>query len=160
MAGGFMLRWLWLSALVIALDQASKLLVDASMQLYESIELLPVFQLTYVRNPGASFSFLAQAGGWQRWLFVAIATSASTAIVYWLTQLPKDRRWEAAAWALVLGGAVGNLIDRISYGYVIDFIDVFYQRWHFPAFNVADSAITVGVAILLVDALLIARHTE
>jgi signal peptidase II len=155
-----MLKWLWLSALVIVLDQATKHWVDATMQLYETIEWLPVFQLTYVRNTGASFSFLAGAGGWQRWLFVGIATTASIAIVFWLRQLSKQRCWEAAAWALVLGGALGNLIDRIRYGYVIDFLDAFYQHWHFPAFNVADSAITVGVAILLVDGLVVARRTE
>lgn len=155
-----MLKWLWLSALVIVVDQASKRLVDASMRLYETIELFPLFQLTYVRNTGASFSFLAQAGGWQRWLFVGIASTASIAMVFWLKHLPEGRRWEAAAWALVLGGAVGNLIDRVAYGYVIDFLDAFYQGWHFPAFNVADSAITVGVGILLVDAFFMARHTE
>jgi len=155
-----MLKWLWLSALVILLDQASKRLVDTSMQLYETIELLPLLQLTYVRNTGASFSLLAQAGGWQRWLFVGIASTASVAMVYWLKHLPQERRWEAAAWALVLGGALGNLIDRIAYGYVIDFLDAFYQNWHFPAFNVADSAITVGVGILLVDALLVSRRAE
>lgn len=155
-----MLKWLWLSALVIALDQASKLLVDATMQLYETVELLPLFQLTYVRNTGASFSFLAQAGGWQRWLFVGIASAASVAMVFWLKHLPKERHWEAAAWALVLGGAMGNLIDRIAYGYVIDFLDAFYRHWHFPAFNVADSAITVGVGILLVEAFITSRQAE
>lgn len=155
-----MLKWLWLTALVIVLDQVSKRLVVATMQLYETIELLPFFQLTYVRNTGASFSLLAGAGGWQRWLFVGIASFASVAIVFWLMRLPKDKHWEAAAWALVLGGALGNLIDRIAYGYVIDFLDVFYQRWHFPAFNVADSAITVGVGVLLVDVLILARKAE
>lgn len=155
-----MLKWLWLTALVIVLDQASKLLVDATMQLHETIELLPLFQLTYVRNTGASFGFLAQAGGWQRWLFVGIASTASFAMIFWLKRLPKDRRWEAAAWSLVLAGALGNLIDRIAYGYVIDFFDAFYQHWHFPAFNVADSAITVGVGILLVEALIEPRRVE
>jgi len=156
-----MLKWLWLSVLVIVLDQATKLLVDSSLELYETVKLFPMFQFTYVRNTGASFSFLAQAGGWQRWLFVGIAAAASIAMVFWLRHLPKGRNWEAAAWALVLGGALGNLIDRVAYGYVIDFLDAFYQRWHFPAFNVADSAITVGVGILLVDALLMSsRHPE
>lgn len=155
-----MLKWLWLTALVIVVDQASKLLVDATMQLHETIELLPLFQLTYVRNTGASFGFLAQAGGWQRWLFVGIASTASFAMIFWLKRLPKDRRWEAAAWSLVLAGALGNLIDRIAYGYVIDFFDAFYQHWHFPAFNVADSAITVGVGILLVEALIEPRRVE
>jgi signal peptidase II len=129
----------------------SKRLVDTSMQLYQSIELIPFFQLTYLRNQGAAFSFLSQAGGWQRWFFVGLAVTASGLICYWLTRLGKHQRWEAAAWALILGGALGNLIDRVLYGYVIDFLDVYYGEWHWPAFNVADSAITVGVAMLLID---------
>ena len=155
-----MLKWLWLSVLVVVLDQASKWVVDRSMELYESIKLVPLFQLTYVRNTGAAFSFLAHAGGWQRWFFIGLSMVASVAIAFWIKRLPKGRVWEAAAWSLVLGGALGNLIDRIAYGYVIDFLDAFYQNWHFPAFNVADSAITVGVAILLVDAALNIRHAE
>ncbi|CAL1241776.1 signal peptidase II [Candidatus Methylocalor cossyra] len=147
-----MLRWLWLSALVIALDQLTKRLIDASMDVYQSIALLPSFQLTYLRNQGAAFSFLAQAGGWQRWFFIALAVAASAFICHWLYRLERGRCWEAAAWALILGGALGNLIDRIVYGYVIDFLDVYYGEWHWPAFNVADSAITVGVALLLIDA--------
>jgi signal peptidase II len=146
-----MLAWLWLSAVVIVLDQLSKRLVDTSMQLYQSIELIPFFQLTYLRNQGAAFSFLSQAGGWQRWFFVGLAVTASGLICYWLKRLEKHQRWEAAAWALILGGALGNLIDRVLYGYVIDFLDVYYGEWHWPAFNVADSAITVGVAMLLID---------
>lgn len=146
-----MLKWLWLSAFVIAADQATKQLIDRSMQLFESIDLLPFFQLTYLRNTGAAFSFLAAAGGWQRWMFVGLALSASGAIGYWLHRLDKSQRFEAAAWALVLGGAVGNMIDRVVLGYVIDFLDFYYAEWHFPPFNVADSAITVGVGMLLLD---------
>jgi signal peptidase II len=152
-----MLKWLWLSGLVIALDQLTKRLVDASMQWYETIELVPFFQLTYLRNQGAAFSFLSQAGGWQRWFFILLSVAASAAISIWLKRLRPDQRWEAIAWALVLGGALGNLIDRIAYGYVIDFLDVFYREWHWPAFNVADSAITVGVIMLLVDAIRVRR---
>jgi signal peptidase II len=148
-----MLNWLWLSALVVGLDQLTKQMVDRSMELYESVGLLPFFQLTYLRNQGAAFSFLSQAGGWQRWFFIGLAVIASSAICYWLSRLGKGQRWEAAAWALVLGGALGNLIDRILYGYVIDFLDVFYGEWHWPAFNVADSAITIGVTMLLIDSL-------
>jgi signal peptidase II len=153
-----MLKWLWLTALVIVLDQTSKLLVDHNMELFESITVIPMFQLTYVRNTGAAFNFLAHAGGWQRWFFIVLSLAASIAISIWLNNLPKDRKWEAAAWALVLGGALGNLIDRISYGYVIDFLDAYYQQWHFPAFNVADSAITIGVAMLLIDVVLASRR--
>lgn len=154
-----MLYWLWLSAGVVALDQLTKWLVDTSLPLYESIELLPFFELTYLRNPGAAFSFLAQAGGWQRWFFIGLAVTASGLIGYWLRRLDRDRHWEAAAWALVLGGAVGNLIDRVVYGYVIDFLDFFYDVHHFPPFNVADSAITVGVAMLLIDSFRGTRET-
>lgn len=146
-----MLNWLWLSAVVLVLDQATKRLVDTSMQLYQTIELIPSFQLTYMRNQGAAFSFLSGAGGWQRWFFIGLALLASVFICFWLKRLDRAQRWEAVAWALVLGGALGNLIDRILYGYVIDFLDVYYGDWHWPAFNIADSAITVGVVMLLLD---------
>lgn len=144
-------HWLWLSLIVLALDQATKWIVDRSMHVYQTIELLPFFQLTYLRNQGAAFSFLSEAGGWQRWFFVALSIAFSVGILFWLTRMPSGRRWEAIAWALVLGGAVGNLIDRALLGYVIDFLDVFYGSWHWPAFNVADSAITVGIGMLLID---------
>jgi signal peptidase II len=144
-----MLIWLWLSALVIVIDQITKRIVDTTMQLYQSIELIPYFQLTYLRNQGAAFSFLSGAGGWQRWFFIGLAGIASVFICFWLKKLNRSQRWEAIAWSLVLGGALGNLIDRILYGYVIDFLDVYIGDWHWPAFNVADSAITVGVVMLL-----------
>jgi signal peptidase II len=146
-----MLIWLWLSALVIVVDQITKRIVDTTMQLYQSIELIPYFQLTYMRNQGAAFSFLSGAGGWQRWFFIGLAVIASVFICFWLKKLNRSQRWEAIAWSLVLGGALGNLIDRIIYGYVIDFLDVYIGDWHWPAFNVADSAITLGVAMLLLD---------
>jgi signal peptidase II len=146
-----MLVWLWLSALVIVVDQVTKRVIDSAMQLHQTIELVPYFQLTYMRNQGAAFSFLSGAGGWQRWFFIGLAIVASVFIFVWLWKLDPSRRREAVAWALVLGGALGNLIDRILYGYVIDFLDVYVGDWHWPAFNVADSAITVGVALLLLD---------
>ena len=148
-----MLNWLWLSAAVLLIDQVTKRVVDTSMQLYQTIEILPSFQFTYLRNEGAAFSFLSSAGGWQRWFFIGLALTASGFICFWLKRLDRAQRFEASAWALVLGGALGNLIDRILYGYVIDFLDVYYGDWHWPAFNVADSAITVGVAMLLLDSL-------
>ena len=148
-----MLIWLWLSALVLVIDQLTKRVVDTSMQLHQTIELIPFFQLTYMRNQGAAFSFLSGAGGWQRWFFIGLAVIASVFICFWLKRLANTQRWEAIAWALVLGGALGNLIDRIIYGYVIDFLDVYYGDWHWPAFNVADSAITLGVILLLMDSL-------
>lgn len=144
-----MLRWLWLSGLVLFLDQSTKLWVDAAMRLHETIQLAPFFRLTYVRNQGAAFSFLSEAGGWQRWFFILLSIGASVMIGIWLSRLGSAERWQAAALALILGGALGNLIDRVAYGYVIDFLDFFYGNWHWPAFNIADSAITVGVILLL-----------
>jgi signal peptidase II len=146
-----MLKWLWLSVLAIVLDQASKLMINGSMQLYESIPLLPFFNLTYVHNKGAAFSFLSEAGGWQRWFFAALALIISVILSVWLARLKKHETLLALALSLVLGGAVGNLIDRLAYGYVIDFLDVYYDTWHWPAFNIADSAITLGVALMLVE---------
>jgi signal peptidase II len=147
-----MLIWLWLSALIIVIDQLTKKLVDSSMKLYQTIELIPHVQLTYMRNKGAAFSFLSGGGGWQRWLFITLAIAASGFIYTWLKQLKRTQRQEAIAWALILGGALGNLIDRVIFGYVIDFMDIYYEQYHWPAFNVADSAITIGVVTLLIDA--------
>lgn len=152
-----MLKWLWLSALAIVLDQASKQAVDAGMQLYESIKVMPFLNLTYVHNAGAAFSFLSDAGGWQRWFFAVLATTISFVLVIWLTRLKKHEILLGAALALILGGALGNLIDRVAYGYVIDFIEVYYQHWHFPVFNIADSAITLGVALLLLESMGVGR---
>ena len=146
-----MLKWLWVSVLSLLLDQASKLAVDGSMQLFESIPLLPYFNLTYVHNTGAAFSFLSDAGGWQRWLFAGLAVVMSSIIGLWLARLKQHETLMAVALALVLGGAIGNLIDRVAYGYVIDFLDVYYQDWHWPAFNIADSAICVGVFLMLLE---------
>lgn len=146
-----MLKWLWLTLLAIVLDQGSKLMVDSSMQLYQSIPLLPFFKLTYVHNTGAAFSFLAQAGGWQRWFFAGLALVISVIIAVWLSRLQKHETLLAVSLSLILGGAVGNLIDRLAYGYVIDFLDVYYDTWHWPAFNIADSAITLGVVLMLLE---------
>ena len=146
-----MLKWLALSLLAVVLDQASKWAVDSSMQLYQSIPLVPYFNLTYVRNTGAAFSFLSEAGGWQRWFFAGLAIVISIVIAVWLARLKQHETLLAVALSLVLGGAIGNLIDRLAYGYVIDFLDVYYQTWHWPAFNVADSAITLGVVLMLLE---------
>ncbi|MGA9856044.1 MAG: signal peptidase II [Gammaproteobacteria bacterium] len=147
-------RWLWLSAAVIVLDRITKYLISSHLGLYDSIVLLPVFNLTLIHNTGAAWSFLAGASGWQRWLFIVLALAVSLGIIVWLRYLPRTRhRWRAAALALVLGGALGNVIDRIAHGYVIDFIQVHYHGWYFPAFNVADSAITVGAIMLVFEGL-------
>lgn len=150
--------WLWLSAAVIVLDQLSKYIVAGHLALYDSIRVLPVFNLVLLHNTGAAWSFLAGASGWQRWFFVLLALAVSAAIIVWLWRLPRvGFRWRAAALALVLGGALGNVIDRVRLGYVIDFIQVHYQNWYYPAFNLADSAITIGAFMLIVEGLFF-RH--
>lgn len=146
-----MLKWLALSLLAVVLDQVSKWAIDSSMQLYQSIPLVPYFNLTYLRNTGAAFSFLSEAGGWQRWFFAGLAIVISAVIGVWLARLKEHETVLAVALSLVLGGAIGNLIDRLAYGYVIDFLDVYYQTWHWPAFNIADSAITLGVILMLLE---------
>jgi signal peptidase II len=146
-----MLKWLWLSLLAILLDQGSKLAIASTMHLYQSFQIMPYFRLTYVHNTGAAFSFLSEAGGWQRWFFAGLALVISIVITVWLARLKQHETLLAVALSLVLGGAMGNLIDRLVYGYVIDFLDVYYQTWHWPAFNIADSAITLGVILMLVE---------
>jgi signal peptidase II len=113
--------------------------------------VMPFLNITYVHNTGAAFSFLSSAGGWQRWFFVVIAVVAVVILTVWLKRLEPDEGWLALSLSLILGGAIGNLYDRIAYGYVIDFLDTYYQQWHWPVFNIADSAISVGVVILLLD---------
>lgn len=148
-----MLKWLWLSVVVVALDQWSKYLVTDSLQLFQSIPLMPSLNLVLVHNSGAAFSFLSDAGGWQRWFFTVVAVVVSIVIVVWMARLKQGERWLAVALSLILGGALGNVWDRIVHGYVVDFVDVYYGDWHWPAFNVADSAIMVGAALLIIDAL-------
>jgi len=148
-------RWLPASLAVILLDQLTKGWIERSYALYESTSVLPVLDITRLHNAGAAFSFLAGAGGWQRWAFTALAMVVSAAIVVWLRALAaRTQTMLAAGLALVLGGAVGNVLDRIEHGYVVDFIHVHWGRAYFPAFNVADAAITVGAGLLLLDALL------
>ena len=153
-------KWFGLSFLTILLDQWSKLSVTSTMKLYESIEITSFFNLTYVRNEGAAFSFLSDAGGWQRWLFSGLAFMISMMIVVWLLRLKKQEFLLAVALSLVLGGAIGNLIDRVAYGYVIDFLDVYYSGWHWPAFNVADSAICIGVFLMLLESIGVGRAEQ
>lgn len=151
--------WLWLSAAVIVLDQLSKWLVVSHLAVYDSIRVLPVFNLVLIHNPGAAWSFLAGASGWQRWFFTILALVVSAAIVVWMRFLPRrEYRWRAIALALVLAGALGNVIDRLWHGYVIDFLQFHYQGWYYPAFNLADSAITVGAAMLILEGLFSRRR--
>jgi len=151
--------WLLLSVAVVLADQASKLYIVRHFMEFEFIRLLPILDITRMHNVGAAFSFLASASGWQRWVFIGLAVVVSLGIIVWLVRLPGNaHRLLAAGLALVLGGAVGNLIDRVRIGYVVDFIHFHWERAYFPAFNVADSAITVGAACLLLDALFEAKR--
>jgi signal peptidase II len=147
------LAWLWLSVVVLLLDQLSKVYFEGTLSLYQQIVVIPdYFSWTLAYNTGAAFSFLADAAGWQRWFFAAIALVVSVVLVVWLKRLKAHETWLAVALALVLGGAIGNLFDRVAYGHVIDFILVHWQnRWYFPAFNLADSAITLGAILLALD---------
>ena len=153
--------WLLLSTAIVVLDQITKLLVIENMTLYQRVQITSFFDLVRLHNTGAAFSFLADASGWQNWLFTGIAVVVSVGILYWLVTLPaKDRRTLAMGLALVLGGAVGNVIDRSSYGYVVDFILLHYQEWSYPAFNIADSAITCGVILILYDGVVLDRRRQ
>ncbi|KFX71629.1 peptidase A8 [Pseudomonas taeanensis MS-3] len=147
------LAWLWLSLLVFVVDQASKFYFDSSLSMYQQIVIIPdYFSWTLAYNTGAAFSFLAGASGWQRWLFAAIAIAVSAVLVVWLKRLKPEETWLAVALALVLGGALGNLVDRVLLGHVVDFILLHWQnRWYFPAFNFADAAITLGAILLALD---------
>ena len=151
--------WLLLSALVVLADQLSKAYIASHFLEFEFTRILPVLDRTCMHNIGAAFSFLASASGWQRWVFIGLAVAVSIGITIWLLRLPRGAHTLlAAGLALVLGGALGNVIDRIRLGYVIDFIHFHWDRAYFPAFNVADSAITVGAAFLVLDALLEGRR--
>jgi len=151
--------WLVLSAVVVLLDQISKAYIARHFLEFEFTRVLAVLDITCMHNVGAAFSFLASASGWQRWVFIGLAVVVSIGLVVWLFKLPRGAQpLLAAGLALVLGGALGNVIDRIRLGYVVDFIHFHWDRAYFPAFNVADSAITVGAACLLLDALLEAKR--
>ncbi len=144
-------RFLWIALIALILDQWTKTAVVANMELYQSIQVTGFFNLTYVHNYGAAFSFLHQAGGWQRWLFTGIALIVSGLILWWLRQTNREQIMLPCAFSFILGGALGNVYDRIVRGYVIDFLDFYYQQWHWPAFNIADSAIFIGASLLIID---------
>lgn len=150
-------KWLGVSVLVIVLDQLTKYLAEVHLVYGAPLAVVPSFNLTLLYNRGAAFSFLDEAGGWQRWFFVSVSLLASMALLVWLRKLHAHQWRLALALSLVLGGAVGNLIDRLWTGHVVDFIQVYYSSWYFPAFNVADSAITVGAVLLIWDSLF-GRH--
>ena len=153
------LRWLWLSLLVILLDLGSKYLAESQLSYATPVPLLPVFDLTLLYNTGAAFSFLAGAGGWQRWFFVTIALGMCAFLLHWMRRTPARKRWLGIGLALVLGGALGNLFDRIVHGHVVDFISLHWAGYYFPAFNIADTAITLGTLALLADMLFSGNET-
>ena len=145
--------WLGVSVLVVLLDWKSKQIASEFLVLYRPHEIFSWLNMTLAHNYGAAFSFLSNAGGWQRWLFTGLAAVVTLVLIVWLLRLQPGEKLTAAALGLIIGGAVGNLIDRINNGYVVDFIDVYYRDWHWPAFNLADSAITGGVILLVIDGL-------
>ncbi|WP_262927152.1 signal peptidase II [Phytohalomonas tamaricis] len=147
------LRWLWLAVIVVVIDLGSKALVSATLSYGRPVEVLPFFNLTLLHNTGAAFSFLAEHAGWQRWLFAAIAVAAVTGLTVWLSRLKASERLTALAIALIIGGALGNLYDRLMLGYVVDFLSFHWGGYFYPAFNVADSAITVGAVALIWESL-------
>ncbi|MCG2581431.1 MAG: signal peptidase II [Marinobacter sp.] len=148
---GAKLKWLWLAVLVIALDLGTKAMATAMLTYGNPVPVIPSFNLTLLHNTGAAFSFLAGADGWQRWFFVVLAIGVSVALVVWLRSLKHYETWLAVAIALILGGALGNVYDRIVHGYVVDFLHFYWQDWHFPAFNLADTAITIGAGMMILD---------
>ena len=144
-------KWLSLSAFILALDLMTKSWVEMVFQVRERLSITPFFDLTLAYNKGAAFSFLANAGGWQRWFFTAIAVVVVGIMLGWLRKLKEDEKWLACALALIMGGALGNLYDRVLYGQVTDFLLFYVHPYYFPAFNVADMAISVGAFMLIVD---------
>ena len=153
-----LLPWFAVAVVVIALDQLTKTLILGHLQLGDSRYITSFFNLVRVHNTGAAFSFLAGASGWQRWFFIGLGVVAA-GLITWMLRQHGHQRLFAWALALILGGALGNVIDRLLHGYVVDFIQVHWKHWYFPSFNVADSAITVGAALLIFDELRRVRRT-
>jgi len=147
-------RWFALTLISVILDQISKHMVVEQMELYQNIEVMPFFNFFYVHNYGAAFSFLSDQSGWQRWFFSIVTILISLGIVFWLTKLKPSQKLLIIALTLVLGGALGNLYDRLVYGYVIDFIDWYVGDYHWPAFNIADASISLGAVLLILDTFL------
>ncbi|MFT5669426.1 MAG: signal peptidase II, partial [Glaciecola sp.] len=143
--------FLWISTIIFVFDQWTKNAIVGNMRLFESIQLTGFFNLTYVHNYGAAFSFLYDAGGWQVYFLSTVALAVSALILWWLRQATKEQLLLPVAFSFILGGALGNVFDRIMHGYVIDFLDFYYGTFHWPAFNVADSAIFIGAALLIID---------
>ena len=146
------LRWWWLAIVAIAVDQLSKWFTVSYLAYgYPGVEIAPFFNLVHVYNPGAAFSFLADQGGWQRWFFAGLAFAVTVLLSRWMHKLPRGARWLPVAYALIIGGAIGNVIDRLMLGHVVDFLDFYVGNWHWPAFNLADSFIFIGAAMIIID---------
>ncbi len=159
------MKWLWLSALTIVLDQLTKYIAEAELLLHRAVAVFPGFNFTLMYNKGAAFSFLSEAGGWQRIFFVALSTIISIFLLFWLRQITRDEQQKdnqllQVAIAFILGGAIGNLIDRAMTGEVVDFIQVYYSTYYFPAFNIADSAITLGAGLLILDMIMESKRNK
>lgn len=155
--------WLWygIALLVVVLDQITKEMATALLEYNSPITVLPVMDWRLLHNPGAAWSFLSDAGGWQRWFFIALSSVVSVVIAVWIARLPRVQWLLAVALSLILGGAIGNLIDRVRFGYVVDFISFhWFNGPHFPAFNIADAGITVGAGLLILDMFVNQRHAE
>lgn len=145
------LRWLWLTVVILIVDLGSKQLILNHFQLYESIPLIPYFNLAYAQNPGAAFSFLADKGGWQRWFFALVAIVICVVLIVMMYHQSVNKKLSNIAYALVIGGALGNLCDRLVHGFVVDFIDFYIAEWHWPTFNIADMAICLGAVLIILD---------
>ena len=159
------MKWLWLSALTVILDQLTKFIAEAELLLHKPVAIFPGLNFTLMYNKGAAFSFLSNAGGWQRILFVSLSTAISIFLFFWLKQITQDKTQQhnhllQIAITLILGGAIGNLIDRAATGAVVDFIQVYYSVHYFPAFNIADSAISLGAGLLILDMLMESRRNK
>ncbi len=159
------MKWLWLSAFTVVLDQLTKTIAEAELLLHRAVAIFPGFNFTLMYNKGAAFSFLSEAGGWQRVFFVVLSTVISIFLLFWLRQITRDEQQKdnqllQIAIAFILGGAIGNLIDRAMTGEVVDFIQVYYSTYYFPAFNIADSAITLGAGLLILDMILESKRSK
>ena len=152
--------WIFITILVFALDRVTKILVLDYLPLGEPINILPIFNLFFTFNTGAAFSFLEQADGWQEWLFKAIAVGVSVSLIIWQFKITTKHLWLKIALALIIGGTLGNLYDRVIFHKVIDFLDFYFRQWHYPIFNIADSAICVGAIMLIIDIMRKERKTK
>jgi signal peptidase II len=154
------IAYFMISIVTIILDQVTKWIASANLAMHDPVPVMPSFNFTLMHNYGAAFSFLSNAGGWQRWFFTIVAAVISVVLIVWIVRLKPHEKWLGIGLSLVLGGAIGNLIDRVSYGYVVDFIQWYYDRFYWPAFNIADSAIFVGTGILLCSTFFVKEEQE